>query len=172
MSRRPRRRYVLQRQVGFALRLAFQHHTAIFTSQMVGGLTQPQFAALSTLRALGTCSQNNLGRLTALDSATIKGVVTRLQQRGLLTATPDDADRRRLVLAVTAEGGALLDEAETAAAAITRATLINLTPDERAQLIRLLEKTYAIPVETRSTRRAQRAEKEDLPAKTAGRMDP
>ena len=135
-------RYVLQQQIGFALRLAFQYHTAIFTSRMVGELTQPQFAALWTLQAIGKCSQNSLGRLTALDSATIKGVIKRLAQRRLVSAAPDAADKRRLVLTVTDEGKALLHDAERAAADITEATLVNLTTAERRHLLALLAKTY------------------------------
>jgi DNA-binding MarR family transcriptional regulator len=138
------RPYVLRRQIGFMLRLAFQHHTAIFTARMVGGLTQPQYAALWTLRDLGLCSQNSLGRLIALDSATIKGVIARLEQRGLVRALPDPNDRRRLVLSVTEAGQALLLEAQQAAAAISDATLAELTAPERRQLLQLLEKMYAV----------------------------
>ena len=138
----PRSRYVLQQQIGFALRLAFQYHTAIFTSRMVGELTQPQFAALWTLQAIGKCSQNSLGRLTALDSATIKGVIKRLAQRRLVSAAPDLADKRRLVLTVTEAGKTLLHDAERAAADITEATLVNLTATERHHLLALLAKTY------------------------------
>ena len=42
-------RYVLDEQIGFLLRVAMQNHTAIFTSQMVEGLTQTQFASLAKL---------------------------------------------------------------------------------------------------------------------------
>ena len=142
MSKQDGQPYILQEQIGFALRLAFQHHTAIFATHMVGELTQPQFAALWTLRSIGKCSQNNLGRLTALDSATIKGVVTRLQQRGLLRAASDATDKRRLVLTVTPAAAALLDRAEVAATAITEATLSDLTLEDREQLLHLLAKTY------------------------------
>ena len=71
-------RYVLDDQVGFLLRVALQRHTAIFTTRMIEGLTQTQFAALAKLHEVGPCSQNHLGRLIYLDAATIKGVVDRL----------------------------------------------------------------------------------------------
>src|SRR5688500_20226122 len=73
--------YVLEDQVGYCLRLAMQRHTAIFMSSMIEDLTQPQFAALAKLHVVGRCSQNQLGRLVALDVATIKGVVDRLEAR-------------------------------------------------------------------------------------------
>lgn len=45
-------RYVLDEQVGFLMRIAMQRHTSIFTSRMVEGLTQTQFAALAKLYEL------------------------------------------------------------------------------------------------------------------------
>jgi hypothetical protein len=77
------------------LRVALQRHTAIFTTRMVEGLTQTQFAALAKLAEAGPCSQNHLGRLIYLDAATIKGAVDRLGARGFLTALNDPNDRRR-----------------------------------------------------------------------------
>src|SRR6476661_5031219 len=64
-------RYVLDDQVGFLMRIAMQRHTSIFTSRMLEGLTQTQFAALAKLYEVGPCSQNHLGRLIYLDAATI-----------------------------------------------------------------------------------------------------
>jgi len=44
-------------------------------------LTPTQFAALARLRELGDTTQNQLGRLTAMDPATIQGVIQRLLLR-------------------------------------------------------------------------------------------
>jgi hypothetical protein len=65
-------RYVLDDQVGFLMRIAMQRHTSIFTSRMIEGLTQTQFAALARALRGWPCSQNYLGRLIYLDAATIK----------------------------------------------------------------------------------------------------
>ena len=54
-------RYVLDEQAGFLMRIAMQRHTSIFTSRMIEGLTQTQFAALAKLYEVGPCSQNYLG---------------------------------------------------------------------------------------------------------------
>ncbi len=67
--------YELEDQIGFVLRLAVQFHTAIFTSRMVDNLTQTQFATLAKVHQVGPCSQSELARLLALDTATINGVV-------------------------------------------------------------------------------------------------
>src|SRR5690348_4651569 len=115
-------RYVLDRQVGFLMRVAMQRHTAIFTSRMIEKLTQTQFAALAKLYEVGPCSQNHLGRLIYLDAATIKGVVDRLAARRLLTVMNDANDRRRRAVALTERGRQLIVAAMAVAAQITAET--------------------------------------------------
>ena len=132
--------YVLDDQVGFLMRIAMQRHTSIFTSRVVEGLTQTQFAALAKLYEVGPCSQNHLGRLIYLDAATIKGVVDRLHLRGFGTALNDPNDRRRRADALTERGRQLTEAAVRIAAEITAATLAPLTADEQRQIVKLLRK--------------------------------
>ncbi|MGY4409921.1 DNA-binding MarR family transcriptional regulator [Bradyrhizobium sp. LB7.1] len=73
--------YVLDEQVGFILRQVWQRHSAIFSREIGTNITPTQWAALSKLVETGPCSQNQLGRLTAMDVATIKGVIDRLTRR-------------------------------------------------------------------------------------------
>lgn len=133
-------RYVLDEQIGFLMRVAMQRHTAIFTSRMIEALTQTQFAALAKLHEVGACSQNHLGRLIYLDAATIKGVVDRLQLRGLVSAVNDTRDRRRRAVALTERGRAVTEEAMKVAAEITVITLGPLTAEDRSEAVRLLKK--------------------------------
>jgi MarR family transcriptional regulator, lower aerobic nicotinate degradation pathway regulator len=133
-------RYVLDEQIGFRLRVAMQRHTSIFTSQMIEGLTQTQFASLAKLYEVGPCSQNHLGRLIFLDAATIKGVVDRLSLRGFLTASNDPTDKRRRAVVLTEEGRRVTEAAIKVAAQITADTLVPLTEEERRTVTRLLKK--------------------------------
>src|SRR6478735_6259719 len=133
-------RYVLDDQAGFLMRVAMQRHTSIFTSRMIEGLTQTQFAALAKLYEVGPCSQNHLGRLIYLDAATIKGVVDRLHLRGFVTALNDPKDRRRRAVALTDWGRQVTEAAMRVAAEITAATLAPLTADEQRQISKLLRK--------------------------------
>ena len=133
-------RYVVDEQVGFLMRVATQRHTAIFSSRMIEGLTQTQFAALAKLYEVGPCSQNHLGRLIYLDAATIKGVVDRLSGRGFLTALADPVDRRRRAVALTARGREVIEAARLVAARITAETLAPLTAEEQRLATRLLKK--------------------------------
>ncbi len=132
--------YLLEEQVGFLLRIAMQRHSNIFTSEIVGSLTAPQFSALVKLMQAGPLSQNHLGRLIYLDVATIKGVVERLRARGLVTSKDDPRDARRHTIALTAAGRRLVELAIPAAAKITQRTLDPLSEKEQETLVRLLKK--------------------------------
>jgi DNA-binding MarR family transcriptional regulator len=133
-------RYVLDDQVGFLLRVALQRHTEIFTTRMIEGLTQTQFAALAKLHEVGPCSQNHLGRLIYLDAATIKGVVDRLGARGLVTALNDPNDRRRRAVALTERGRQVTETAQLVAAEITATTLAAFSEDEQRTVVKMLRK--------------------------------
>ena len=131
--------YVLERQVGFVMRRAVQRHIAIF-SALIPDLTPTQFAALAKLCELGQASQNELGRLTSMDVATIKGVVDRLRARQLVTAEAQESDKRRLTLSPTRKGRAIYKKYEPQAAKVTRQTLAPLNPEEQERLMQLLER--------------------------------
>lgn len=132
--------YLLGEQIGFYLRQANQRHVSIFASLISEKLTTTQWAALVKLKDLQPCSQGNLGRETAMDMATIKGVVDRLVKRGLIHTAPDAADARRLVLTLTAEGLATVERNLSIALQISQETLGTLTPAERMMLMELLKK--------------------------------
>ena len=138
--RTPDEEYVLDDQVGYLLRLATQRHVAIFQKHSVEGLTPTQFSALVRIAEEGEVSQNRLGRLAAMDVATIKGVVDRLKAKGLVRSRPDPADRRRSNITLTPAALALIGDLKTAGGVITDATLEPLTQAERQTLIRLLRK--------------------------------
>ncbi|OAF10073.1 MarR family transcriptional regulator [Bradyrhizobium centrolobii] len=132
--------YVLDEQVGFILRQVWQRHSAIFARDIGTNLTPTQWAALSKLAETGPCSQNQLGRLTAMDVATIKGVIDRLSARGLTETSQDPEDGRRLVVSLTRAGQQLAEKVAPNALAITRETLAPLDAKERELLMVLLNK--------------------------------
>tara|TARA_R110002126_G_scaffold10593_7_gene48716 strand:- start:1523 stop:1969 length:447 start_codon:yes stop_codon:yes gene_type:complete len=132
--------YALDEQIGFRLRLALQRHTAIFFAHMDVGLTQTQFAVLVRLWESGECSQNELGRSAAIDSATIWGVVQRLQSAGLVATRAHRSDKRRRMVDLTALGRKTVDSAIAKAQRSNEETLAPLTAAERRTLIALLGK--------------------------------
>ena len=132
--------YVLDRQAGFLMRLAGQRHAVIFQSLAPLDLTPTQFSAVIRLLDLGECSQNELGRQTAMDVATIKGVVDRLRKRGLVEVRPDPADKRRSLISLAAAARALEDKLHAAGHRITEETLRPLTASEQRAFLALLSK--------------------------------
>jgi DNA-binding MarR family transcriptional regulator len=132
--------YVLDEQIGFILRQVWQRHAAIFAREIGINLTPTQWAALSKLMETGPCSQNQLGRLTAMDVATIKGVIDRLTARGLTETSSDPEDGRRLLVSLTRAGQQLAEKSAPNALAITRETLAPLDAKERETLMGLLDK--------------------------------
>lgn len=132
--------YKLNAQVGYLLRLANQRHTALFQEVVPLGLTPTQFAALVKLAEIGECSQNELGRRTAMDVATIKGVVERLIKKGLAVARPDPNDKRRSLLSIPPDRIGMVPTLYEAGEKITRLTLSPLSAAEQKTLLRLLAK--------------------------------
>lgn len=131
--------YVLDDQIGYVLRRVTQRHLAIFSGR-IPRVTTTQWAALARLQALGPMSQNLLGRETAMDAATIKGVVDRLSREGLVATTPDQKDRRRLTVALTDEGARFFLAWQAAAVDVSGETLAPLSQEERAVFLDLLRR--------------------------------
>jgi DNA-binding MarR family transcriptional regulator len=133
--------YGLESQIGHLLRRAHQRHTAFFEKGLGDlDLTTTQFAALVKIGDRGEVSQNLLGRLTAMDPATIQGVIQRLMGRGLIERRPDPADKRATLLRLTDDGLALMREAVKRARSVSEATLAPVQGAERETLLALLRK--------------------------------
>ncbi len=131
--------YQLTDQVGYNMRRAYQRHVAIF-SRLVADVTPTQLAALARLYEQGAVSQNKLGRLTAMDSATIKGVVERLRSKGYILSRPDPNDQRLRLVELTPDGEALFRNVHAQALRARAETLEPLTDAEAAQFEALLAK--------------------------------
>src|SRR5262245_5323213 len=141
---RPRRSngaaYRLDEQVGFILRRVSQRHMAIFAGHIDNDITPTRWAALAKLYESGPTSQTLLGRRTAMDAATIKGVVDRLTRLHLIETRADPADGRRRVVALTEAGRRLVEKSLARAAAITRKTLAPLSVEEQERFLAFLRR--------------------------------
>lgn len=139
---KPANGYLLERQVGHLLRRAHQRATAIFLAELgdAHGVTPTQFAALVKLADLGAQSQNELGRLTAMDPATIQGVIRRLAARRLIERSGDPGDRRRTTLRLTPRGRALVARTIPLGVKVSARTLDPLAAADRRHFLQLLTK--------------------------------
>lgn len=131
--------YCLDDQIGYLLRRVTQRHLAIFAAA-IPEVTTTQFAVLARLAQVGPLSQNHLGRETAMDGATIKGVVDRLTRLGYVATGADPDDRRRLTVTLTEAGAALFAARTGTALQVSQDTLSPLTLAERETLLQLLNR--------------------------------
>ena len=135
------RAYVLEDQAGFLLRRAQQRATEHFNAVMAPfGITPTQFAALAKLDDVGPTSQNQLGRLTAMDPATIFSVVGRLARRGWVTQMPDPHDARLVMVGLSEAGKSGVLRMKAIAAEVSTRTLAPLSADEARAVLALIRK--------------------------------
>jgi MarR family transcriptional regulator, lower aerobic nicotinate degradation pathway regulator len=131
--------YRLEAQIGYVLRRAHQKATSVFNAVMGEfGVTPTQFAALAKLDDVGRVSQNELGRLTAMDPATIWGVINRLIKQGYVAQSPDPNDARLVMAELTNAGRKATLRMKAVAAEVSRETLRPFTDEEARQLLALL----------------------------------
>ncbi len=131
--------YVLEDQIGHLLRKAHQRATSIFQSTIGDpSITPTQYAALVRLYQFGEQPQTQLGRVTAMDPATILGVIRRLNERHLTTTRPDPNDRRRTLVGLTPAGRELVANLIENGPIVSAETLKPLSPEEQAVFLRFL----------------------------------
>lgn len=77
------------------------------------------------------------GRLI-VTTASVTSLLDTLQRRGLVERRPDPTDRRKLLVVITDEGRALVDQFLPEVVALETAALAGLSEPQRAQLLELL----------------------------------
>lgn len=131
----------LYRRPGFLLRRAHQVSMALFELHCGEfGLTPPQFGALTVLAAFPGIDQTTLGRALGYDKVTALHVVRGLEARKLVARSPGAGDRRRVAIALTEAGTALLLRARTGSKRASNQLLSPLQPQEQAQFLMLLDR--------------------------------
>jgi DNA-binding MarR family transcriptional regulator len=115
----------------------------IFTPTLAQyGLTRGDFDVLATLRRADEpyrLTPTELSRAMMISSGGTTKRVDRLEERGLLERSPDPNDRRGVVVALTPQGVAVVDEAVTAHVADEQRVLSALDGDDQRLLIGLLD---------------------------------
>jgi DNA-binding MarR family transcriptional regulator len=141
--------YRVTDQVGHLLRKAYQRHLAIFQENAVDpSLTSVQFVTLCALHDNGPISQGELVRATAVDQATIRGIIDRLKSRSLIEISRDANDGRKVIVSLLPAGEALLEQMYPRARSISEKTVAPLNPAEQVALLYLLRKIADVDVDT------------------------
>jgi DNA-binding MarR family transcriptional regulator len=98
------------------------------------GITVLQYTALTVLRRRDGLSSAQLARNSFVTAQSMADIVTALERRGLIARRRDPGNRRVLLISLTAEGRDLLEEFETAMAALENRMLAGLGTRQRADL--------------------------------------
>jgi DNA-binding MarR family transcriptional regulator len=103
------------------------------------GIEMWDYAVLSALEAGAAPTQSELAMAVYRDKTRLIPILDRLEGRGLLSRTPDPADRRNRVVALTAEGRTMLDTCRTAIRTMEARFLADLPAAKRHTFIEVLD---------------------------------
>ncbi|MCX5513116.1 MarR family winged helix-turn-helix transcriptional regulator [Kaistia algarum] len=119
------------------------HQRATMRFQEVMGehdLTPTQMAALATIMKHGELSQNQLGRLTAMDPSTISIVIRKLLKHGLVQRFASAEDQRLTIIRLTEHGVRYAAPLLATSVEVGRRVLAPLKPSERAMFMEMLHR--------------------------------
>ena len=102
------------------------------------GLTALQYTALTVLERHPDMSAAQLARNSFVTAQSMADMIIALEGRGLIERHRDQADRRRLVVALTSAGRELLDDYRDQVTALEERMLAGLSGGETSQLRRSL----------------------------------
>ena len=106
------------------------------------GLTALQYTALTVLERHADMSSAQLARQSFVTAQSMADMITTLQGRGLIERHRDRADRRRLVVSLTAEGRVLLDRYRDEVAALEADMIAGLSRQQTGELRAMLNTCY------------------------------
>jgi DNA-binding MarR family transcriptional regulator len=132
------------RSVGFTISTTGYAVARRFRQTLAPLALEPREFAL--LRAVGAgegSSQQAIAAGLQIPASRMVALVDALEARSLLERRLNSADRRARALHLTADGRALLARAFALAAELERDLCADLSPDERAQLLGLLQRVAA-----------------------------
>lgn len=122
--------------LGSLVRVVIERETPLLAAR---GLDMWEYVVLLRLVDGAAPTQAQLAAAVRRDKTRLIPILDRLEARGLLDRTPDPADRRNRIVALTASGQEVLAECRAAVAAMEDELLAGLAPDDAATLRRALE---------------------------------
>lgn len=104
------------------------------------GLSSPQLICLRQLAKEGSMPAGRLAEAMNLSPATVSGILDRLEARGLVRRTRQEADKRRVVVELSTAGAALVASAPSPLQEGFVHEFRALPPEEQADISRVLRK--------------------------------
>jgi len=134
---------VLETLVGYNARRAWLIISGVFSERMAPyGLKQIDFSVLSLLAHNPGATSRQLCTTLDILPPNLVSLVATLDSRGLIERKPHPHDGRAVGLHLTADGEALVREAEQTVVQLESDASAQLTVRERETLIKLLQKIY------------------------------
>ena len=125
---------------GHYARRIHQLAVALYTQEVAKlNITPMQYSTLQTICNQPGIDQKTLASTVGSDTATIGGVIDRLEGRGLVVRNVAPHDRRSRLLTPTAKGIETLNEVVPCMLESQRRFLAPLAPTEQAELMRLMK---------------------------------
>jgi len=104
------------------------------------GLSWPAFRLMFTIWVSGTMESKAAAGQSGMSRAAVSSLTNTLDNLGLVSRTPDTADKRKILLSLTDTGRETLEAALRENNVQESKWTADLTPDESAELLRLLRK--------------------------------
>lgn len=132
------------RQLNFShLLYLTAHHWRLAVNRRLKnlGMSRASWVAVSAIaRNEQPLSQSELAQELGVESATIVPLINRLVELELVERVKPDSDKRKRLLVATAKGMALFHQVKAVADDLREEILTAITPEEREQTHRVLEK--------------------------------
>ena len=109
------------------------------TQRAVDSMSDGQFAVLAALWVHGSHTLGELADRERVSAPSMNRTVNCLQDAGYVTRSADENDGRKVVISLSEEGRAVVDETARRRDAWVEAALAELTADERATLAKAAE---------------------------------
>jgi DNA-binding MarR family transcriptional regulator len=126
--------------LGFLVRLLDTRFKTLYeqlTAQ--SDITPRQFGVLLTLHQRGTLTLTNLARYIQVDRSTLGEMVSRMEERSLITRRSNGSDRRSAEISLASVGKNALLKIVIGAAQLQEALLVPLAAEDRSQFMRCMK---------------------------------
>lgn len=121
------------------LRLAVGRLARRLRQQSLGGLTPSQRSILATLDRCGPITLSRVAEIEGVSRPAVSGIVSRLEERGLIVRRTNPADRRSALLALSDEGETVLEQGRRERTAVLAVRMERLGEEDRRLLADALE---------------------------------
>lgn len=100
------------------------------------GLTPAQYGVLNCLWREGQLSPKQIAESMHLEATTVSGILDKMQKAGFIERSIDPSNRRNVWVVATPKAISIREQVESATTQMNQAALQNVSPSDRAALLR------------------------------------